>query len=100
MRGIGALCVAVALLGTLLPASAMRAGFTACKDRAAMARAIELSDEADYQAARRLIEQGLKSRDCQFIPAGELVIEATPPFSRLVKVHRRGDPDLYWIIYN
>ncbi len=63
-----------------------------------MSRALELSDEADFQAEGRLMQQGMKSKDCQIIPADQLVIETTPPLSRIVKVHRRGDPDVYWII--
>ncbi len=97
MRSILTLSAAIVLASLTTQANG-RPGYPACKDKAAMARVIELSDELDYQAAARLIQQGMKSKDCQFIPADQLVIETTPPLSRLVKVHRRGEPDSYWII--
>lgn len=93
---------AILLLGAVVAASQSLAGgqlgYPACKDRSLMTRAIELSDEADPQAVSALIQRGIKSKDCEIIPAGQLVIETTPPLSRIVKVHKRGDPDVYWII--
>lgn len=91
-----ALAAALAASTTILAAG--RLGYPACKDKATMSRALELSDEADPQAASALIRRGMRSKDCQFIPADQLVIETPPPLSRIVKVHRRGDPDEYWII--
>ncbi|MGJ0506980.1 MAG: hypothetical protein ACR652_07525 [Methylocystis sp.] len=93
-----------ALFSFLILAEALSAafgagpGYPACKDRGVMARAIELMDESDDLASQRLIQRGMKNKECKIIPAGELVIETTPPLSRLVKAHRRGDPDEYWII--
>ncbi len=99
MRRVAALFVFASAIGAISAApGAGRLGYPACKDKAIMSRALELSDEADYQAAQAIVQRGMKSKDCQVIPADELVIETTPPLSRLVKVHRRGDPDEYWII--
>ncbi len=88
--------ITVATSPTALAAG--RLGYPACKDKAMMSRALELSDESDFQAVYVIIQRGVKRKDCKFIPADELVIETTPPLSRLVKVHKRGDPDEYWII--
>ncbi len=90
--------VAIAIGPSSTALAGGRLGYPACKDRSTMSRALELSDESDYQAAYTIIQRGMKSKDCQVIPADALVIETTPPLSRLVKVHRRGDPDEYWII--
>ncbi len=72
--------------------------YPACKDKAAMVRAADLSEEADTAAAYEIFRRGVKTKDCQLIPAGQLVIETTPPLSRVIQVHRRGNPDPYWII--
>jgi hypothetical protein len=89
---------AIAIGTTSAALAAERLGFPACKDKAIMARALDLSDQSDYQAAYVIVQRGMKSRDCRVIPADELVVETTPPLSRLIKVHKRGDPDEYWII--
>lgn len=99
MRFVQALFVVALAIGTSSTAlAAGRFGYPACKDKTIMSRALDLSDQSDYQAAYVILQRGMKSKDCQVIPANELVIETTPPLSRLVKVHRRGDPDEYWII--
>lgn len=87
---LAAACVADAAAGA--PA------YLACKDKAAISRAIDLTNEGDVRAAYEIFRRGIKSKDCQLIPAYELVIETTPPLSSVVKVHRRGNPDEYWMI--
>jgi hypothetical protein len=99
MRNFHAACgLAILTVTSTFADAGPRLGYPACKDKAVMSRAIELSDEGDYQAARAIIDRGMKSRDCQLISADRLVIEVTPPLSRVVKVHKMGDPDEYWII--
>ncbi len=99
MRLIPAFLALAVVAGTSQPSlAAARLGYPACKDRSLLARALELTDESDTQAASALMQRGMKSKDCELIPAGQLVIETTPPLSRIVKVHKRGDPDVYWII--
>jgi hypothetical protein len=92
----------VAALAPLLVAGAQAqiavvGGFPGCKDRDNMRRVLELTDQADIAAAQELIARGIKSEDCRILSAEELVYETTPPFNRLIKVHIRGNPDVYWI---
>lgn len=89
------------LLGAIstIDAAADQLAYPACKDKSVMSRAADLSDEYDFRAVQVLFQRGLKSKECQLIPADQLVIETTPPFSRLIKVHKRGDPDEYWIMH-
>ncbi|WP_363348950.1 hypothetical protein [Methylocystis echinoides] len=98
MRLIALSAVAALVAFSSTGATAGGPSYPACKERSAMARVLELADQSDYQAARLLIQRGMKSKDCQMIPADQLVIETTPPLSRVVKVHKRGDPDEYWIL--
>jgi hypothetical protein len=91
-------CFAILTATSSFAVAEPRVGYPACKDKTVMSRAIELSDEGDYQAARAIIDRGMKSKDCQFISSDRLVIEVTPPLSRVIKVHKLGDPDEYWII--
>ncbi|MGE5369545.1 MAG: hypothetical protein ACM3PD_08100 [Chloroflexota bacterium] len=98
MRLARAILILAIVTATPVTLAQARLGFPACKDKAIMSRALDLSDQSDYAAANVIIRRGLKSKDCQFIPADQLVIEETPPLSRVVKAHRRGDPDEYWIM--
>jgi hypothetical protein len=72
-------------------------GYAGCKERADMQRVIELAEQYDLEAAREIIRRGIKSKDCRVL-GGDIIVELVPPFSRLAKVHMRGDPDAYWII--
>lgn len=74
-------------------------GYPGCKDRSDMQRVVELAEQYDVEAAREMIKRGLKSKDCRILAGGEIIVEVAPPFSRLLKVHLRGDPDAYWIIH-
>jgi hypothetical protein len=74
------------------------AGYAGCKEKSDMLRVLELTDQSDVAAAMEMIRRGIKSKDCSVLVDGDLVIESSSPFSRLVKVHTRGDPDAYWII--
>lgn len=91
----------VAFLILISPAHAAgrQLAYPACKDRSLMSRALELSDESDFQAVEVIFRRGIKSKECGFIPADQLVIETNPPFPRLIKVHKRGDPDEFWIMH-
>jgi hypothetical protein len=77
---------------------AVAGGFAGCKDRDNMRRVLELTDQDDIVAAQELIVRGIKSEDCRIIPMDAIVFEVTPPFTRLIKAHIRGNPDVYWII--
>jgi hypothetical protein len=98
MRLARVLIIPAIVTATPVTLAQARLGFPACKDKAIMSRALDLSDQSDYAAANLIIQRGLKAKDCQFIPADQLVIEETPPLSRVVKAHKRGDPDEYWIM--
>ncbi|MBY6242104.1 hypothetical protein [Methylosinus sp. Sm6] len=73
-------------------------GYAGCKDRDNMARVLDLADQGDLAAAQELVARGIKSQDCRVLAGDDIVFEATPPFTRIIKVHVRGNPDVYWII--
>lgn len=74
------------------------ANYAGCKEKTDMQRVLELVDEGDLAAAGELIQRGLKSKDCRILAGEDVVVESFPPFTRLVKVRVRGNPDSYWII--
>jgi hypothetical protein len=86
------------LLSTAFAQVAVVGGLAGCKDKDNMARVLDLSDQGDLAAAQELIARGVKSQDCRILGGEEIVFESTPPFTRLIKVHVRGNPDIYWII--
>lgn len=98
LRFFFALAFAPLLVASAQAQIAVAGGFAGCKDRDNMRRVLELTDLADVAAAQELIVRGIKSEDCRVISTEEIVFENTPPFNRLIKVHIRGNPDVYWII--
>jgi hypothetical protein len=69
-----------------------------CKQKEDMQRVLDLADQTDFAAAQELLARGIRSKDCRVLAGDEIVVESAPLFARLVKVHVRGNPDIYWIV--
>lgn len=101
MKFIGlfsAMALAPLLVGSAHAQVAVVGGLAGCKDKDSMMRVVELTDQADLAAAQEMIARGIKSKDCRILAGDDVIIESTPPFSRLIKVHVRGNPDVYWVL--
>lgn len=98
VRLLSLTALAPLLVSSALAQVAVVGGLAGCKDRDNIKRVLDLSDQGDVAAAQELFARGVKSDDCRVLAGDVIVIEATPPFTRLIKAHIRGNPDIYWII--